>query len=150
MPAARVPTRPPRAIFAPIPPVLPSSPLCPLRAREHTLTDRGLSVNTSFARTTSHGADQMRTAADEAAEEMSEHLAAEQGRARDAHDRLAEAIDAHAAELERVRGDAQARIEEATASRDAAVSQAEADKAVAIAAAEAAAAEAIPASEAAA
>src|SRR5258708_30141099 len=34
-------------------------------------------------------ADQMRSAADEAAEEMSEHLAAEQARARDAHDRLA-------------------------------------------------------------
>ena len=53
-------------------------------------------------------ADQMRAAADEAAEEMSEHLAAEQARAREAHDRLAEAIEAHAAEAERVRSEAQA------------------------------------------
>jgi hypothetical protein len=41
---------------------------------------------------------------------MSEHLAAEQARARDAHDRLAKAIEAHAAELERGRAEAQARI----------------------------------------
>ena len=63
----------------------------------------------------------MRTDADEAAEEMSEHLAAEQARARDAHDRLTEAIEAHAAELERVRSEAQARVDEAAAERDAAV-----------------------------
>jgi nucleoid-associated protein YgaU len=40
-------------------------------------------------------ADASRAAADEAAEEMSEHLAAEQARAADARDRLTEAIAAH-------------------------------------------------------
>src|SRR5260370_12090039 len=80
-------------------------------------------------------ADPMRSAADEAAEEMSEHLAAEQARARDAHDRLAEAIEAHAAALERVRADAQASVDAAAADRDAAIAPAQADKATAIEAA---------------
>ena len=62
----------------------------------------------------------MRAAADEAAEEMSEHLAAEQARAREAHDRLAEAIEAHAAETEQIRGEAQASIDQAEADKTAA------------------------------
>jgi hypothetical protein len=45
----------------------------------------------------------MRKAADEAAEDMAAHLAAEQARAREAHERPAEAIASHAAEVERIR-----------------------------------------------
>ncbi len=46
-------------------------------------------------------ADQMRAAAAEAAEQISEHRAADQARAREAHERLAEATAAHhAAELD--------------------------------------------------
>ena len=55
---------------------------------------------------------------------MSEHLAAEQARAREAHERLAEATAAHAAEIERIRADATERIEQAEAQRDAAVAEA--------------------------
>ena len=43
--------------------------------------------------------------ADDAAEEMSQHLAAAQDRARQAQDQLAEATAAHAAALERVRSE---------------------------------------------
>ena len=55
---------------------------------------------------------------------MSEHLAAEQARARDAHDQLAQATSAHAAELERVRADALARVRASEAARDQAVAEA--------------------------
>ena len=55
----------------------------------------------------------MRKAADEAAEDMAAHLAAEQARAREAHEHLAEATSAHAAEvLERVRADSTREREE--------------------------------------
>ena len=77
----------------------------------------------------------MRASADEAAEEISEHLATEQARAREEYARLAEAIEAHAAKLERVRAEAQALVDAAAADRDAAIARAEADKAVGIAAA---------------
>jgi hypothetical protein len=50
-----------------------------------------------------------------AAEEMATHLEIAQAQAREAHDRLTEATAAHIAELERIRADAQARIEEAQA-----------------------------------
>ena len=43
---------------------------------------------------------------------MAVHLAAEQARAREAHERLAEATAAHAAELERIRPDAAREREE--------------------------------------
>ena len=52
---------------------------------------------------------------------MSEHLAAEQARARDAHERLVEATVAQAAELERIREEAQARITAAEDERDSAI-----------------------------
>ena len=67
---------------------------------------------------------------------MSEHLDAAQAWAREAHDRLAEATATHAAELERIRGETQARIAIAEEDRDSAIERAEADKAEGIAAAE--------------
>ena len=60
---------------------------------------------------------------------MSEHLAAEQARAREAHERLAEATAAHAAELDQIRQETQARITIAEEDRDRAIARAEADKA---------------------
>ena len=54
---------------------------------------------------------------------MSEHLAAEQARAREAHDRLAEATAAHAAELDRIREETQARITIAEEDRDSAIAR---------------------------
>ena len=55
-------------------------------------------------------ANRMRTEADEAATEMQAHLETAQARAREAHERLTEATAAHAAELERIRAETQARI----------------------------------------
>ena len=71
-------------------------------------------------------ADQMRADADDAAEEMSIRLAAEEDRARQAHDQLAAATTAHAAEIERIRREAQERIAAAETDRDDAVQAAEA------------------------
>src|ERR1700722_9110232 len=82
-------------------------------------------------------ADQRAATADEAADLMSEHLAAEVARAREAHDRLAEATAAHAAELERIREETQARIALAEEDRDSSIAAAEAAKAAAIRAADA-------------
>ncbi len=62
-----------------------------------------------------------------AAEKMAARLAAAQDRAREAHDRLAEATAAHAAELERIRADARARIDETQASADQAIRPGRAD-----------------------
>ncbi len=67
---------------------------------------------------------------------MSEHLAAEQARAREAHDQLTEATAAAIAELERIREETRTRIAIAEEDRDSAVARAEADKAEGIAAAE--------------
>src|SRR6266516_234920 len=55
-------------------------------------------------------ADRLRAQADEAAEEMSEHLAAAQARATQAQDAQAEAARQHAAEADRIRGEAQAQV----------------------------------------
>jgi hypothetical protein len=66
----------------------------------------------------------MRTAADEATEDMAAHLAAGQARTREAHEHLAEATAAHAAEAERIRAEAAGRIERAEAQPDAATAQA--------------------------
>src|SRR5216683_3335527 len=73
------------------------------------------------------------TIGDPTAAEVSGHLAAEQARARDAHDRLAETAAAQAAELDQIREETQARIAAAEEGRDSAIAAAEADKAAAIA-----------------
>jgi hypothetical protein len=59
-----------------------------------------------------------------AAEDMAAHLAAGQARTREAHEHLAEANAAHAAEAERIRAEAAGRIERAEAQPDAATAQA--------------------------
>jgi hypothetical protein len=72
-----------------------------------------------------------------AAEEMAAHLEAAQARSREAHDRLTETTTAHAAELEQIRADAQARIAEARASAAEAVRRAQARAEALVRAAEA-------------
>ena len=62
---------------------------------------------------------------------MAAQLAAEQARAREARDRLAEATAAHAAELDRIREETQARITIAEEDRDSAIERAEHDAAAA-------------------
>ena len=74
-------------------------------------------------------ADEWRADADAAAEDMAAQLAAEQARVREAHEQLAEATAAHAAELDRIREETQARITIAEEDRDSAIARAEADKA---------------------
>jgi colicin import membrane protein len=70
-------------------------------------------------------ADQMRADADDATEDMSTRLALEEERARQAHDRLAEATTAHAAEIELIGRQAQQAIAAAQIERDATVQAAE-------------------------
>jgi colicin import membrane protein len=71
-------------------------------------------------------AGQMRADADDAAEQMNTRLAAEEERARQAHDRLVEATAVHAAEIERIRREAQERIAGVQTECDDAVQAAEA------------------------
>ena len=67
----------------------------------------------------------MRADADDATEDMSTRLALEEERARQAHDRLAEATTAHAAEIELIGRQAQQAIAAAQIERDATVQAAE-------------------------